>query len=90
MRATLHVGVAPPDSIIHVVFTTDDPARYFWAAVPPQRLVANPAQLFLASQTLTRVGEPTWDQVKSLLLRIRSPSASECDIRVSDLRIVTA
>jgi SAM-dependent methyltransferase len=90
MRATLHIRAAAPDSDIHILFKTGDPARYFWIGVRPQALLSNPAQLMLASESLACVGSANWDDVNTIVMRIRSPSASEADVRISDVRVVKA
>jgi SAM-dependent methyltransferase len=89
-RASMHVRAAPPDSVIHLLFKTADPRRFFWRGVRPQTFVSNPAQLMLASEGLTCVGDASWADVESVVMRIRSSSAAECDIRLSDVRIVSA
>jgi SAM-dependent methyltransferase len=90
LRASMHVRAAPPDSTIHILFMTDDPARYFWSGFRPQTLVSNPAQLMLASETLRCVGDASWADVETIIVRIRSLSSLECDIRLSDVRVVGA
>jgi hypothetical protein len=88
LRAALHIVAAPPDSVIHIVFRTGDPAQYFWTALSPQRLTANPAALMLASETFTCIGDAKWSDVERVLVRMRSPSAAHFDVRISDLRVL--
>jgi SAM-dependent methyltransferase len=88
LRASLHVRAAAPDAVLHILFKTAVPTRYFWIGVRPQTLVSNPAQLMLASERLLCVGDAGWDEVETIVMRVRSQSASECDVRISDVRVV--
>jgi SAM-dependent methyltransferase len=88
LRADLHVRCAPADSVLHFVFKTVDPTSYFWTAARPRTLVSNPARLMLSSELLKRVGEACWDDVTTIIMRVRTPSAAGVDVRISDVRIV--
>jgi 2-polyprenyl-3-methyl-5-hydroxy-6-metoxy-1,4-benzoquinol methylase len=90
LRASLHLVAAPASMIVQLLFNTCDPTRYFWSEIRPTELVANPAQLMLASETIGCTGKARWAEVEQIVLRIRCETRLACDVRISDLRVLHA
>jgi 2-polyprenyl-3-methyl-5-hydroxy-6-metoxy-1,4-benzoquinol methylase len=88
LRASLHVADAAPDAIVQLVFWTGQPRQYFWTSFHVRLLADNPAELQIASEMTGSVGEPSWEDVDRVAIRVRAPGGEPFDVRIDDVRLL--